>query len=104
MTVATKVIQVTFEDASPAPTLTLGAYDDLCGAPQVVVNLMKGDQRIGTVLSPNEAKHVGDWLLGFANEHLAKCIRCKEPVLRSEMRLIGQDPAHERCIWPEKKP
>lgn len=97
MTVATRVIQVTFENGSPAPTLMLGAYEDLGCTPQVTVNLVKGDQRIGTVLDPFEARAAGEWLAGFAKEHLADCWRCKKPVLINQAMMLGQDWVHPVC-------
>jgi hypothetical protein len=61
------------------------------------VTLSADDKRLAVILNPLEAKHVADWLLAFAGEHITNCWYCKKPLLITEAKRVGQDWAHAEC-------
>lgn len=63
-----------------------------------------------TVLVPEDAKELGEWLIAWAKEHTAPsatCCLCKSPILMSEGKALGQELAHQKCLdaqWRKGKP
>lgn len=57
-----------------------------------------GPQLTETVVSLDEAKRVGEWLLAWAREQGPTCCYCKAQVPQGDAKAVGQDFAHQKCV------